>query len=282
MVEPRRGPSFVIGIALVVSLLVFAIGYVWLQGISQELSAAAPAGCESGSPVRIQGGPGSASADEVAELVTGWHAYTRQNNGSLALTPSDGCHSVKTPLDETAKTRARSGKSVAVSWIHLDQAWFTPAYVLLLTAILLYVAYNPSLEDDEKNIFLRGIQRVVRLRRRRSSKARLPWLWIGLLIAGGVMDELENQRMHRSLDKWWNTLDHTGALKLTNADLGPIHVFSWWKLGLLVLPALLAALTAVHLVAVAAGALWRSFRKLWVQSTAAILFVVLAHVNRSV
>ncbi|HEX2785363.1 MAG TPA: hypothetical protein VHN36_17390, partial [Ilumatobacteraceae bacterium] len=109
-----------------------------------------------------------------------------------------------------------------------------------------------------------------------------PWLWIGLVIAGGVADELENQRMHRSLDEWWNTLDHTGALKLSNADLSPIHVFSWWKLGLLVLPALLAALTAVHLVAVAAGALWRSLRKLWVQLTAAILFVVLAHAKRSV
>ena len=38
------------------SLLVFVIGYVWLQGISQALSVAAPAGCESGSPVRIRVG----------------------------------------------------------------------------------------------------------------------------------------------------------------------------------------------------------------------------------
>ena len=35
---------------------------------------------------------------------------------------------------------------------------------------------------------------------------------------------------------------------------------------------------AVYLVVVAAGALWRSLRKLWVQLTAAILFVVLAHI----
>ena len=278
MVEPRRGPSFMIGVALVVSLLVFAIGYVWLQGISQALSAAAPAGCASGSPVRIQGGPGSADADEVSGLVTGWHAYTRQNNGSLTLTPADGCHSVKPPIDEKAKTRARSGQSVAVSWIQLDQRWFTPAYVLLLTMVLVYIAYNQAIEDDEKNIFLRGIQRVVRVRWKRAGTSKLPWPWIGLIIAGAVMDELENTRMHTSLDRWWKTLDDTGALKLTRADLRPIHIFSWCKLGLLLLPALLAALAAVHLIAVAAGALWRSLRKLWVQLTATILFVLLAHI----
>ena len=48
------------------------------------------------------------------------------------------------------------GQSVAVSWIQLDQRWFTPAYVLLLTMVLVYIAYNAAIEEDEKNIFSEG------------------------------------------------------------------------------------------------------------------------------
>ena len=256
-------------------LATFALLAAWalLQGPSNVLHSMAPTGCASGSPAELQGGPGSASADDAIEIITGWHAFTRVAHGTVISRMETECISVK-KANADRLLRVRNADTTARVWLITDMVFFAPAYGALLLLMLAWARRLPDPASSKSN-------------RRWRSRPELPVLrgviWLArrtramtaLVLLAVIADEAEDLLLLRRLKSWWKTLDRTGTLERADLHLGLVHVASVLKWIAVALPLVIVLILSTRQVVRAALLVGRALSRIWVQVLLVVVFAAL-------
>ena len=245
-----------------------------LQGQARVLQSMAPPGCTAGGPAALQGGLGAASRDDVSEIVTGWHAFTRASHGDapapmyLPASTSAGC--VSTPRIAADNVLGTSNADTAArAWLITDMVLFAPAYAVLLLLVLAWVRTQeldrePAGQARPELPLLRG---AIWLARRRAITV--------LVVIALLADWSENALLLRRLDVWWAILDRTGRLPTGDLHLGLVRAAGIVKWLSLLAPLAVVSIFALRQLVRAGSLVRRALPRLWVQAALVTLFAAL-------
>ncbi len=259
---------------MAMALMLLVAGTVWLGTAESTIRVAHSAACPPGSPADLQWLTGGSGPDAVAQVVTGWYTYSQEVAAGPQAEPTrpDGCAPLQGIRTQEGDANLRLGKAMAEHWSQIDIVLFVPAYVLTVFLLITFAARNPRYEDRRTGL-LWLVQRIARWPGRR---ARVSWLWPVLLLGGAMADEAENLTMIRRIDDWWTRLAQTKVLRLTSADLRPIHLFGMVKWALLAAPMAVAVAVGIHLAWRLLVHLRRALAEAWVQIGVSVVFVAMA------
>jgi hypothetical protein len=245
-----------------------------LQGQAKVLQSMAPPGCTASGPASLQGGLGAASRSDAAEIVTGWHAFTRASHGDapapmyLPSSTSAGC--VSTPRARPDNVLGTSnGDTIARVWLVTDLVLYAPAYAVLLLLVLAWVRTQdleptPAGEVRPELPLLRG---AIWLARQRAMSA--------LVIVALLADWSENALLLHRLGGWWTVLDRTGRLPVGDLHLGLVRTAGVIKWLALVAPLVVVAVFALRQLVRAAALVRRALPRLWVHAGLVTVFAAL-------
>src|SRR3954453_22552352 len=269
---PRRLRS--LRVPMLIAAFALVAAWALLQGQAKGLESMAPAGCTSGGPAVIQGGPGMATDSDVVEIVTGWHAFTRGTHGDVIERMSPDCISVAaTPSSTERVLEIRNADTTARVWMITDMIFFAPAYGVLLLLVLEWVRRlpDPTIRPATARARVRPEDPVLRAAIWLAGKKRTMTL---LVVAGVACDWTENALMLHRLSSWWNVLDETGQLHTDDLGIALLRRFGIVKWAFLLLPIVVALVLAMRQVIRAAILLGRALPRVWVQIVLVAVFSI--------
>ena len=260
--------------AILIAAFTLVAAWALLQGQAKVLQSMAPPACTAAGPATLQWGAGAASRDDAAEVVTGWHAFTRASHGAepspmyLPTTTSADC--VSTPrvgADNVLGTT--NADTTARVWLLTDMVLFAPAYAVLLLLVVAWIRRQelPSAPAGQVRPELPVLRAAVWL-------ARQPALSALVLIAL-LADWSENALLLRRLRTWWAILDRSGRLRASDVHLGLVHAVGIVKWLALLGPIVVACIFVLRQLVRAAALLRRALPRLWVQLVLVVVFAVL-------